>query len=136
MSDKIIELFWYSRKERELFPYIDAYMTSLENWLGENQMDDKQLVRYILVGLFLHYRGANHKGDDFNTNTYGEWSRHILKPKTLQKFQTINKYLGHPIGTTDEYLQLLQIRNLAKFTKNLFKFVVIGSSYLTNQSIE
>ena len=128
MSDMIIKLFWYSSKERELFPYIDAYMTSLEKWLGENQMDDERLVRYMLVGLFLHYRAANHIGDDFKTITYGEWNRAVLGSNTLQKFQTINKYLGHPIETTDEYLQLLQIKDVAKFTESLFDFVVIGSS--------
>jgi len=127
MRDKIIELFWYSSKERELLPYIDAYMTALENWLREHRMNDEQLVRYMLVGLFLHYRAANHVGDDFNTITY-EWSRRTLRPQTLQKFQSINKYLGHSIDTTEEYLQLLGTRDVANFTERLFDFVVMGSS--------
>jgi hypothetical protein len=135
MRDQIIELFWYSSKDRELFPYIDAYMIALENWLGKNQMNDEQLVRYMLVGIFLHYRAANHVGDDFNTITYGEWNRAIFSKKTIQQFQTINQYLGHPIDTTEEYLQLLQIKDLSKFTRSLFDFVVIGPS-LTNQSVE
>ncbi len=135
MGDEIIKLFWYSSQEREVLPYIDAYMAALENWLGENRMTDEQLVRYMLVGLFLHYRAANHVGDDFNTITY-EWSRRTLKPKILQKFQTINKYLGHPIDTTEEYLRLLGTRDVANFTKRLFEFVVMGSSYLTNQSVD
>jgi hypothetical protein len=46
MNDIIINLFKYSSRERELIPYIDAYMTALENWLGENRMNDEQLVRY------------------------------------------------------------------------------------------
>jgi hypothetical protein len=135
MRDQIIELFWYSSKDRELFPYIDAYMIALENWLGKNQMNDEQLVRYMLVGIFLHYRAANHVGDDFNTITYGEWNRAIFSKKTIQQFQTINQYLGHPIDTTEEYLQLLQIKDLSKFTRSLFDFVVIGPS-LTNLSVE
>ena len=126
MNNKIIELFSYSSKERELFPYIDAYMTSLESWLGENQMNDQQLVRYMLVGLFLHYRAANHIGDDFNTITYGERSRAVVNSKTLQMFQTINNYLGYSIDTTKEYLQLLQARDIANFIGSMFDFVVYG----------
>jgi hypothetical protein len=136
MNDMIIELFKYSSKERELIPYIDAYMTVLENWLGENRMNDEQLVRYMLVGLFLHYRAANHMGNDFNTNTYGEWSRAILSSKTTQQFKTINKFLRHPIESTDEYLRLLQIKDVVDFTKRLFDFVIMGPSHLKNQSIE
>ena len=136
MYDMIIELFRYSPKEREVFPYIDAYMTALENWLRENRMNDEQLVRYMLVGLFLHYRAANHMGDDFKTITYGEWNRAILQPKTIQQFKTINKYLDHPIESTEEYLRLLQSKNVVNFTEHLFDFVVMGPSHLTNQSID
>jgi len=136
MNHIIIELFKYSSKERELFPYIDAYMVALENWFGENQMNDEQLVRYMLVGLFLRYRAANHIGNDFNTITYGEWSRAILSSKTIQQFEIIKKSLGHPIESTDEYLRLIQIEDVVDFTKRLFNFVIMGPSHLKNQSIE
>ena len=125
VEDKIIELFWYSSEERKLFAYIDTYMSALENWFGENRMNDAQLVRYMLVGLFLEYRAANHRGEDFNTNIY-EWNTLYLKPKTIQKHKTINKYLGHPIDTTDEYLKQLQTKDVSSFTKRLFDFVIYG----------
>jgi hypothetical protein len=129
MSDKDIELFWYSSEERRLFPYIDAYMSALENWLGENRMNDKQLIRYMLAGLFFEYRTANHIGENFNIIT-GEWKTLDWRTKTIQKFQTINQYLGRPIDTTEEYLQQLQIQDTANFAwlpKNLFVFVIYGS---------
>jgi hypothetical protein len=128
MSDNVIELFWYSPTERELFSYVDAYMSALENWLEENRMDEKQFVRYMLAGLFLEYRAANHIGNNFDTIT-NTWTNMYLRPKTVQKFQTINKYLGHPIQTTEEYLQQLQVQNTADFDrlyKNLFDFVIYG----------
>jgi hypothetical protein len=128
MSDEILELFWYSSEERELFPYIDDYMIALENWLDENELDDKQLVRYMLAGLFLEYRAANHMDKNFHTIIY-EWTSIYLIPKTRQKFQTINKDLGSPIQTTEEYLQRLQAQNAADFARlyrRLFDFVVYG----------
>jgi hypothetical protein len=128
MSDEIIKLFRYPPEERALFPYIDAYMAAMENWLDENQMDDKQLVRYMLAGIFLEYRAANHMGNTFHT-MIDTWTNMHLRPKTKQKFQTINKYLGRPIETTEEYLQRLQAQNAADFArlyKSLFDFVVYG----------
>jgi len=68
-------------------------------------MDDKQLVRYMLMGFFLHYRAANHAGDDFDTIAYGEQNPVILSKTTIQKFQTLNKYLDHPIEAPEEYLR-------------------------------
>ena len=91
-------------------------------------MDDEQLTRYMLVGLFLHYRAANHMGNEFTTNTFGEYGQAILPPKTIQQFLTINNQLGHSIDTTDEYLRLLQTQDVASFTQNLFDFVVRGST--------
>ena len=133
MSEKIIELFWYSSKARELFPYINDYMVALGNWLDENEMDDEQLIRYMLAGLFLHYRAANHMGNEFTTNTYGEFGKAVLPSKTLQQFLTINKRLGHSIDTTDEYLRLLLTQDVAQFIEKMFDFVVMGSTYTTKR---
>jgi len=90
----------------------------------------------MLVGLFLHYRAANHIGDDFKTITYGEWNRAILQPKTIQQFKTINKHLGHPIESTDEYLRLLHSKDVVDFIGHLFDVVVKGPSQLTDHSID
>jgi len=132
----MIKLFSYSVKERQLFAYIDTYMTAMDNWLGENQMNDDQLVRFMLVGLFPHYRAANHTGNEFTTITYGEWNQAILQPKTIQQIKIINKYLGHPIKSVDEYLRLLHIKDVVDFTKHMFEFVVMGPFHLNKQSAD
>jgi hypothetical protein len=82
----------------------------------------------MLAGLFLEYRAANHIGDNFQTITE-RWTNIDWRQKTMQKFQTINKYLGRPIQTTEECLQWLQAQNAADFAqlyKSLFDFVVYG----------
>ena len=124
--EECVACFRYDNRARSIFPYIDEYANRMDAWLGQNIMDAAQQIRYMLVGMFLHYRASNHHGNSFTTE-FDKWHNLEGRPEARRKLELLNESLGGPITSTQEYLQLIKLDNLAKSTGiGLFNFVVTG----------
>ena len=122
-KNSIIDLFKFSEKEKNIFEYIFDYSAKIEKYLGMNSFDEKQLERYILIGLFLEYRACNHRGESLITDV----NKKYLSEDKKKQFNTINNLLGKKIETTQEYLRLIKLVDIHNVNgESLYNFVISG----------
>ena len=121
----IIDVFSYSDKEQEVFPYIRKYMRKIAPVRDEILATAAGRERYMLAGLFLTYRACNHQGLSMTTVDVDKTrNQHTLRLWTYQHLS------GKQILSTDDYLSLIGY-SIMKITiwgphNFLFKFVVDG----------
>lgn len=119
-NDPVAELFSYTEKEQETFPYLRGYMRRIEPHLATVLSDPAKRERFMLAGLFLTYRAANHLG--VNMTTDGD--------SVDRRLSEYHRLTGHRIIDTRSYLKMIRF-SLLKYLlmgpgRFLYNFVIRG----------
>lgn len=103
--EKIIKIFSYSEKERETFPFLEAYMSRIQDKLPMILENPRQCERFILAGLFLTYRASNHTGIKMTT----EISDADLDMDDIHtvRLVTFKEITGKSIDGIGDYLKMI-----------------------------
>ena len=117
---KIIKIFSFNKKEKEIFDFLNEYENKIKDWLKENNFNKEQLLRFMIVGLYPYYRAYNHRGEDFTT---------IIENRNtsnnIEVFVIFNSYYNNQIKDTEEYLNLLTLDEKLEISpEDFFNFVV------------
>ena len=98
---EILSLYSYSCDERATFPYIDRYMSLVDEAVTAHRVDE---IGFALAGLFLSYRACNHSGCRM-TSVRGDidFSEDTEHFKRLSAFERLTRLR---FSTTNEYLKL------------------------------
>jgi hypothetical protein len=102
--DNLVSLFGYSEADWNVFPFAKEYMSLILPQIEIVFSDSEKLKRFLLVGLLVQFFATNHHGDEFDT-VVENWSG--AQSATIQKLDVFNELYGHPIQSSEEYLDLL-----------------------------
>jgi len=99
-EDQSLQLFAYTREERDVFPYIDQYMLYAETcWPLDNESQQRKQA-FMLAGLFLTYRACNHSGLGMSTEEPA-FPDETIHCRRLRSFASH----GGRISSTQDYLR-------------------------------
>jgi hypothetical protein len=124
--DEVILLFGYDERDQKVFPFFHEYMDTIRKWLAVNHLDPHQLLRYMIVGLYLDFLATLHQSEEFNTKV-NEWYGLDKRPLTRRKLERFNREYGKQILDTSQYLSLLGLDQTRKIQgEELANFVLTG----------
>ncbi len=103
--EQVKQVFSYQQDEQDVFPYIREYMACVGNHIQEILEDDEKRLRFMLAGLFLTYRAYNHSGMGFQTHK-GALPMDDIHTTRIRTYEEAG---GHPIASTEEYLNVLRL---------------------------
>jgi hypothetical protein len=128
-SKEIIEIFSYSSKEQETFPYLRRYMKRISKKLPVIENNPDKLRKFALAELFLTYRAFNHWGRAMSTNL----SEISPEGEHYERLKAFKDYFGLEIKDTEHYFSmmsfskldlLLMMLRISDISKRLYSFVV------------
>lgn len=124
-----IELFKYSDKQKNYWTFLGNYSNKIEEWLSSNTFNKTQLIRYMLIGLFLHYRGCVHRSNTLTTDIEKYVEKNLgIKESDKRLFTKYNKIAGKPVNDTQDYIKLIKLQELTDINEDsLFEFVINGT---------
>ena len=122
-NDPVVEIFSYTEQEQETFPYLRWYMRRIEPRMATVLSDPAKRERFMLAGLFLSYRAANHLG--VNMTTDGDGSDTVNR-----RLSEYHRLTGHRIVDTRSYLKMIRFSPLKCLLMGpgrfLYNFVIYG----------
>lgn len=126
---EIIKQFKYSDKQRDYWTFLGNYSSKLEEWLLNNTFNKEQLLRYMLIGLFLHYRGCVHRSNTLTTDIEKYIEKNLgIRESDKRLFSVYNKIAGRPVKDTQDYISLIKLEELNNINEDsLFDFVINGT---------
>lgn len=126
MNEATVELFKISAEDQDTWLYLKVYSDLIKEYLLTSNLDDGQLVRYMLIGLFPLYRTKVHGSEDFTTNIDKLVHQGTYK-RGLDLAARFNLVAGFEVESSVHYYQLIGKKPGRKISADyLFEFVLTG----------
>ena len=130
-SEELFDLFAFDADTQKWFHYTRQYQRRINKRRKQIVADRAMMRRYMLAGMHVDYRAANHSGDGLSTRHAAntpEWPAayrlYLYREFTGEEIEDTGDYLGK-IGMHGWRLLLLVLR-IWSVNHFLYRFVVYG----------